>query len=443
MANKQKSDQQQTPERSRVKLYIVISAAVVVHATFLLSVYFGFLDPLFNDSTHRLPRGMDFYAVYQKAHELSIGKSLYTDVDYRARGHLVVPYCPPHYRYLPSWGWFVSVTFCRLKAQNAYWLWVVLCELMLLVCLWMFLRRTDNPVRRVGLVVIWLCYSPYYLELFVGQFTFMATGLITLALLAFDDNREWRGAIWLTLSIALKYVGVFLLAPLLLLGRWRNALAIVGAVVIIGLVYFVPNPEDWSLFTGVATYGTPNPLHAGNLGLQGLLGNVIRSLPYDYRDAALGTGLRLILLKALPAALMLFLLWVTWRYRSSKNFIPLCLLWLTAYFLAGTDVFEHHYVILLPVFAFAWLRRPSPWLVLFYAWIALPTIFVFVDVAGLPHQAGIEVENIWWEDGQRGRIFLYHLWKIMPTAGLFVWLFGLIVKSPAETELTSNRRISP
>ena len=39
-----------------------------------LSLAYGFLDPLFNDATHRLPRGLDFYAVYQKSHELSEGR---------------------------------------------------------------------------------------------------------------------------------------------------------------------------------------------------------------------------------------------------------------------------------------------------------------------------------------------------------------------------------
>ncbi|UCG52736.1 MAG: DUF2029 domain-containing protein [Candidatus Latescibacterota bacterium] len=412
--------------------YLVIAGAVLVHITFLLSLHTGFLDPLFNDSTHRLPRGMDFFAVYQKAHEFSTGGSLYTDVDYQDVGSLVVPHCAPHYRYLPSWGWFMSSTFCLLDAENAYWLWVVLCELMLLVCLWMFLRRSDNLTTRAGLCVVWLCFSPYYLELFVGQFTFMAIGLITLALLAFADGRERRGSIWLTISIALKYVGGILLVPLLLRRRRRNVLAIIVVIVLIGAMYFIPNPDDWKLFTGVATYGTPNQLHAGNLGLQGLLGNVIKLLPDASRDGVMGNALRLILLKALPATLILFLIWVTWRNRSSNDLIPICLLWPTVYFLAGTDVFEHHYVILLPVFAFAWLRRPSPWLLLLYVWIALPTIFAFVDVDGLPKQRFVEVEKIWWQQEQYARIFLYHLWKIVPATWLFVWLFRLIEKPSAR-----------
>lgn len=429
MPRKKKRGPSRASKRPRIAPYLIITSAVLVHVTFWLSLHFGYLDPLFNDSTHRLPRGLDFYAVYQKAHELSIGESLYTDVDYGDIDGLVVPYCAPHYRYLPSWGWFVSVTFCLLEAEKAYWLWVVLCELMLLVCLWMFFRRSDNLTERAGLAVVWLCFSPYYLELFVGQFTFMATGLITLALLAFADGRERRGTIWLIVSIALKYVGGIILLPLLLMGRWRNVLVVIGVILFIGSIYFIPNPDDWSLFTGIATYGTPNQFHAGNLGLQGLLGSVIRLLPDGYRYGALGATLRLILLKVLPAALMLFLVWVTWRQRSSKNLVPLCLLWLTAYFLAGTDVFEHHYVILLPVFAFAWLKRPSAWLLFLYAWIALPTIFAFVDVGGLPRQKFVEVENVWRQEGQHARIFLYHLWKIVPTAWLFVWLFGLIDKS--------------
>ena len=76
---------------------LLIVLAVGVHVTFWLSLQHGFLDPLFNDSTHRLPRGVDFYSVYQKSYEFSVGKSLYTDVDSSptASRNMVVPYCAP------------------------------------------------------------------------------------------------------------------------------------------------------------------------------------------------------------------------------------------------------------------------------------------------------------------------------------------------------------
>ncbi|UCH83916.1 MAG: DUF2029 domain-containing protein [Candidatus Latescibacterota bacterium] len=408
------------------RLLLLVVLAIGIHAVFWLSLHYGWLDPLFNDSTHRLPRGVDFYSVYQKSYDLSVGKSLYTDVGSGPEGsrYLVVPYCAPHYRYLPSWGWFVSQTFVRLPATHAYWIWVVLCELMLVTCLVMFLRKTADLKKRMLLICLWLCYTPFYLELFLGQFTFMATGLIALALLAFDNRHDWRGTLWLALSVLLKYVGVVILIPLVVFGRFRHALAVVAGIIAVCAIYFVPHPDDWSLFVGVARYGTDNPIHAGNLGLQGLLGNLVRLVPNQ--ESSLAAALGFLLLKAIPALIVILVSFLTWRYRSQKNFITVCLLWLTCYFLAGTDVFEHHYVLLLPVFSFAFLRSGSPWLIVIWAWIALPTIFNIVDSPGLPTQRYFEVEDIWWRDGQYVRVFLYHLWKIAPTTGLFVWLVRAI-----------------
>jgi len=411
----------------------LVLLAVAIHITFWASLHSGFMDPLFNDSTHRLPRGVDFFAVFQKSYEYSIGKSLYTDVDYSPEGlkYHVVPYCAQNYRYLPSWGWFVSRALVPLGAMNAYWLWVISCELMLLTCLWLFLKKTDDLRLRVGLIVIWLCFSPYYLELFMGQFTFMATGLLTLSLLAFESQRYRRGTVALVFSVLLKHMGLILMVPLILLGRWRSVLVTLAAVVVVCIIHFVPHPEDWPFFLAIAGYGTPEKFHAGNLGLQSLLGNITRLLPDQ--TSVLATGSQFLVLKALPVVLVLLLAWITWRYRSEKNLIPLCLMWLTAYFLGGSDVYEHHYVLLLPVFAFAWLRQPSRWLMLLYAWIALPTIFYFVDIHSLPQYRFFEVENIWWQRGHQGRVFIYHVWKITPTVWLLVWLFR-VVKHPARSQ---------
>jgi len=64
-----------------------------------------------------------------------------------------------------------------------------------------------------------------------------------------------------------------------------------------------------------------------------------------------------------------------------------------------------------------------------YAWIALPTIFNVVDSPGLPKQRYFEVETLWWQDQQYARMFLYHLWKIVPAAWLFAWLIRSIQRA--------------
>lgn len=403
----------------------MIAAAVGVHVVFWLSLSYGFLDPLFNDATHRLPRGLDFYAVYQKSHEFSEGQSLYTRIDTE---QLVVPYSAPYFRYLPTWAWFMANTFCRLAPAPAYWLWVACCEAMLLVCLGLFLARAPSLRDRAWMAVFWLCFTPYYLELFMGQFTFMTAGLLTLSWLALDRRREWTGALWLTLSICLKHVGLVLLPPLLALRRWKAASLAVAVPALLSTLYFAANPAELRLFLDVFAYGTPNPFHAGNLGLVALIGNILRLAGRGPADP-----LAAIVLKAAPAAVLLWLGQLTWRHRRAENLLPLLMLWLTSYFLLGPDVYEHHYVLLLPVFAWAWLMRPSKVLVFLYLWLALPTVFVLVDLPGLPRQRFLEVENLWWRDGHHARIFVYHLWKITPAIALFAWIPRLFVSGSGRS----------
>ena len=401
---------------SSAKSWVLIGTAITTHGLFVASLFLGWLDPLFNDATHRLPRGLDFYAVYQKSHEFSEGRSLYAPVDYR---HLVVPHCAPYFRYLPTWAWLMAHTLCRLEPEPAYWVWVAFCESLLLVCLALFLARARSLEDRAWQIVIWLCFTPYYLEMFVGQFTFAAAALLALACLALDRGRQAVGALGLTLSVCVKQVGLLLVPPLVLLGRRRVGLAALAAPALLSASYFVTHPKELPLFLRASAYGTPNRLHAGNLGLVALLQEGLRAAGLDPLGS-LGASLSALL----PLAVVVWLVWLTWRFRATDNVVPLLLLWIAGYFLIGPDVYEHHWVLLLPVLAWARLARPSLPLALIYVWLALPTPFALVDVGGLPRQEFFEVENLWWSAGQHGRILLYHAWKIAPTVALLPYLVG-------------------
>jgi hypothetical protein len=398
-------------EERRLGSWALIAGAVMVHLVFWLSLVYGFLDPLFNDATHRLPRGLDFYAVYQKSHEFAEGKSLYTRID---PDELVVPHSAPYFRYLPSWAWFMANTFCRLSPATAYWLWVACCEAMLLACLAMFLARAPSLRQRAWMVVFWMCFTPYYLELFMGQFTFMTAGLLALCWFALDRRREWSAGLWLTVSVCLKHVGLVLLPPLLALRRFRAVALAVAVPSLFSALYFGTHPEELRLFLDVFAYGTPNRLHAGNLGLTALVGTLLRLAGLEATGPVAGW--------ALNAIVLAWLVRVTWRQRRTQNPILLLAFWLTSYFLVGPDVYEHHFVLLLPVLAWAWQTRPSKILIVLYLWLALPTVFVLVDLPELPRQRFLEVENLWWRDGYHARILVYHLWKITPAIGLFAWL---------------------
>lgn len=406
--------------------WTLIAVAVAVHAVFCLSLLHGFLNPLFNDATHRLPRGLDFYAVYQKAHELANGESLYDRID---PDEFVVPHAGPYYRYLPSWAALVSVTLRRLEPATAYWVWVGCCEAMLAVCLVRFVLRARTLRDRAWIVVFFLAFSPYYLELFMGQFTFFAVGLIAMAWLDLEDDRDWRASAWLTASVCVKHVGLALFPALIVLRRWRPVASVAAVVLPVCAGYFALQPGEMSRFLEVSSYGTQNQFHAGNLGLMGWMWSVARwatlhSVPSEVARFPV---------ELFPWIVVASLLVVTWRYRRNRhNVVPLMMIWTTAYFLAGPDVYEHHWVLLMPVFARAWLLRPSGVLVGSYALLALPTVFVWADTPGLPAQHYAEVETLWWRAEEHAKILFYHAWKIAPTLVLFVWLFGLLRPVPAH-----------
>ena len=410
---------------------VVVVAAVLVHALFLSSLATGVLDLLCNDSTHRLPRGMDFFAVYQKSHEYSLGSSLYLPVD---RSEQVVPYCAPYYRYLPSWAWLFEATLGRFDPSTSYWVWVVVLEALLIMCFLVTARIAKTRGQRLGLLVIWFCFLPFYLELFTGQFTFAAASFLTLFLLAAEARSSVGRSAWLCMSVAVKHVGVLLLPALLLLPRRRTFVAVSAFVLAICAIYFSGRPDDLPLFLGSASFGTPERVHAGNLGLVALAANAARLLP-----DTMAPGESLVIL-GLAMAVLGTLVWLTWRYRSEHNVVPLCLLWLVGYFLAGPDVYEHHYTLLLPVFAVAWLRYPCGTVLFLYGWLAMPTPFWLFDLDHLPHQRFVEVEHLWWSREMHAQILIYHAWKAVPTIWLFGWLWTkLRPGSKVDAAPVSNR----
>jgi len=85
----------------------VIVAGVLIHFCMLLSLQWGFLNPLFDDAVHRSGQGADFYSVVQAGHNLLDGVSIYSTKPVEQ----IVPYYNP-YRYHP----FVAYTVGVLSA---------------------------------------------------------------------------------------------------------------------------------------------------------------------------------------------------------------------------------------------------------------------------------------------------------------------------------------
>jgi len=83
----------------------LLGLGAAVHLLFLLSLRFGWLNPLFNDTCHRFGPGGDFFSIYAAGVKGRAGESVYT-----IGGHVeTVPYAYA-FRYAPLVAYTVAYT---------------------------------------------------------------------------------------------------------------------------------------------------------------------------------------------------------------------------------------------------------------------------------------------------------------------------------------------
>jgi hypothetical protein len=95
-------------------------------------------------------------------------------------------------------------------------------------------------------------------------------------------------------------------------------------------------------------------------------------------------------------------------------------MWITTYFLIYSDVWEHQYVMILPLVAFLFLRRPT--VVLWFIWffLACPTTYkIFYDILQSSLLMGNPVDMI------KDTSFIndWHFTLIKPMAMLAFWIY--------------------
>jgi len=394
----------------------LLGLGAAVHLLFLLSLRLGWLNPLFNDTMHRFGPGGDFFSIYAAGVKGRAGESVYT-----IGGHVeAVPYAYA-FRYAPLVAYTVGAALSCLPAIAAYAVWLIGCELALLRNIRLTLAMA--PDKRTGCVAasLWLLFTPYYLELFVGQFTFITASLVFWAYLGWREPSRgaarkadwlWAAAVWL------KMMPLLYLPVMLLRGRWRSALAVLLVLLASSALYFAQFPQDWTVFAATNAEEAPAG-HAGNLGLMALLFHAVGERHGAYSVA------RTVAL-ALVGASLAWLTYRAWKALRGKSgdaegrMLALYAACSAAYLLTYKDVWEHHYVLLLPPLVLLALRKESPWLWLSPFLIsALPGLFALYDLPGLGYN---EDPQVYWRPATS---LLHHGGK--PVAAL--WLLAGLVAS--------------
>jgi hypothetical protein len=163
-------------------------------------------------------------------------------------------------------------------------------------------------------------------------------------------------------------------------------------VLVCSLPYFMLVPGSFEAFAANLTEGMKVPSLAGNQGFAALIGISVLRLGGYWPGSIFEVNAQLdalnsvLLLPTMLTVIVIGLIGLVLTLKLERSsFLDLCLLWMLIYFLLYKHVWEHQYVMVLPVFIFLFLAHEqerfhfSPVLWGSYAVVALPTLFALVD----------------------------------------------------------------
>lgn len=421
-----------------VVLHLIVTYSIArqpLHGSSLQPADRSLIWPLHNDTVHRVGPGADLFAVYHAGQALREGISPYsTEPDRRT------PYFYP-FRYLPLVAQTLGLFLTLFSPRLAYWIWMLVLEAALGLFLYVLLRRAQSPGWRTAAACLLLLSSPYFLELQMGQFTFLTTVLLGTALLlgesptprAQERRARIAGASAYTGAVLLKVVPA-VTAPALVRQRryWPHLAAALGIGLAAALPYFALHPADLQAFlTNFAAQG--GGLDSGNYGLTYLLYRIAHDLPIPWMVDGwplLQLGWRMFLL-GVTALMALF--------SPGRRVIAGAGALLLAHFLSYLHVWEHHMSGVLVVgllllweitenSAVPWRR---PWRILLVAallLLALPTPFALLDQAKDP---AVLDPGTGWPAWARYALLLP---KVLPTIVLYGVSMRLLLEADPSPE---------
>jgi hypothetical protein len=219
-----------------------------------------------------------------------------------------------------------------------------------------------------------------------------------------------------------------LLLPLMVrLRRWRALILLVLLLALTAGPYFALVPGSLEAFLGNLR-GEPPWFQLGNLGFRQLVFDAqwsladITGIAWSARAYEVAQWAAVAVVAGLGLALLLL--------DPRPDVVLHVSLWTTAYFLIYHHVWEHHYVMLLPVLVTLMMRglsrgpqvygpRKGPLLWVIYALLALPTPFYAIDpqgkVAVLDAMRWTPIRPLWQD-------LWYHGSKSLPSLVLYGWL---------------------
>ncbi|MBN2056881.1 DUF2029 domain-containing protein [bacterium] len=362
------------------------------------------LDRFVRDANKTDPGG-DFYQLWRAGlnlrHDLSIFEQYDADSDMKLVKRLdrITPFHPPN-RYLPAMIYLAGLPLSFLDPIIAYLVWVILHELCLFLCILVTWRLTTDKATRAVLTFFWLCFLPYYLELYMGQTSFLVMTGAFLAAMAADRNKPLHAAAWWTITLIVKPLTLLFTPSFVMQRRWSTTAIGLGVLAASSLPYFMSNPADFKLFINWSL-GQSVVSNVGAYCFQNGMYHLF------YSETVVKAAAYAILAGALILAII----------RRHWPFSTHACLWLTTYFMTYAHVWEHHYVMLLPVLVILYLKGTRRLSLILFVLLTLPSPFFIYEGTGS-----------WFGE------MLYLAAKVIPVVILFAYLGANYLFPSSENE---------
>jgi len=403
----------------RTAALIVLCITTAIHFLVVASIcleHKPVIWHLHNDTIHRVGPGADLYAIYHAGVNVRRGLS-----PYRKNDDPETPYYYP-FRYLPAVA-FIGTLLHVFEPETALLLWIITVETVLWWLISVLWHRLHSLRTRIFATAALLLSTPYFLELYIGQFTFVTVAFVAFALLG-----ERLRVVTYTCACLLKAFPLAA-APALVRHRryWPKMIVAAGVVVLTSAPYFILRPDAWHAFfeTNMRPFGG---MHSGNYGFMYLLHLLIDDLrlahvifPWRITAAAFrwltlgGTALVVLLSKRASPALGVSAL-------------------LLAHFISYVHVWEHHCsgIVVLGLLLLH-VRYHNKW--------AVPLIVTSVTLLCLPTPFGMfdQAENpsVW--DPATGWphcvSYIILLPKVIPTLALYALCMRTLTDAGFESPL--------
>jgi hypothetical protein len=369
-------------KRQNLFVYVTVLFLVAIHLLIVSSILFenpSIIWPLHNDTIHRVGPAADFYGVYHAGVNVSRGFSPYATAPDGITPNFYA------FRYLPILA-IAAQLFTLASPQVAYIFWIVILEGILALLIGAIWRKSSDPRVSLTITAALLLNSPYFLEIYMGQFTFVSIALCCLALMVRSNVPM------LCASILVKPIGLAALPAFALHRSLRPAVAYaLPAVLLLSFPHFVRHPDQWSHFFA-SNFELSGGLDPGNYGF-------LRFLHLVVTDVGLDVVLQSWLFFVSTFRFLVFsgtLLVLTYQHVWEHHITAVCVLAATC--AANFDARD----------------RTSRVALISLVVLALPTPYVLFDAAKNP---AVWDPSLNWP---RYADYVIVLFKVAPTVALFV-----------------------